>query len=280
MIKAEKSLVTFEALQYKHKKLNSSIKSSNKKWTDSEDKKLLNLINSSSYPVTWNKIAANFNKTARQCYSRYKQINPNFNKGKWSTDEEDKLRRLVDKIGKKWSTIAKNLKTRSSKQIRDHYNNCMDKSVNKTMFSEEEIQKIKNLFMLYGPKWALISKHFNGRTCDAIKNKYYWSIKASHTPDEIEQLKSNKKTINLENNYYSEIIYGKRNKNIIQNKTQEIKEIQKDINKKETLEEEIITDEKIEEMFSEMEIDKNSFRNSMRAENKIGITFLYFRLKN
>jgi len=119
-----------------------------KKWSSKEDLLLIKLIKSSSKPIIWKQIAENFNKTTKQCYARYKKINPKFNKGKWSSDEENQLQKLVDKYGKKWSVITKFLKTRSNKQIRDHYNNCMDKSVNKNIFSEEELNKIKSLYMI------------------------------------------------------------------------------------------------------------------------------------
>jgi len=161
-----------------------------RKWSEKEDNLLLNLIRSNLKPIKWNQISFNFNKTARQCYARYRKINPKYAKGKWSSDEENKLQKLVDTYGKKWSVVSKYLKTRSNKQIRDHYNNCMDKNLNRNNFTEEEINKIKALFMIHGPKWCLIAKSLQGRTSDAIKNKYYWSIKCTHTPEEIELLKS------------------------------------------------------------------------------------------
>ena len=169
-----------------------------KLWTYEEDLKLIELVNKKDSLIKWNEIAVNFNKTVRQCYSRYKQINPNLNKGKWTLEEEDNLKKLVDKYGKKWSQLSKHLKTRSSKQIRDHFNNCMDNTISKEKFSKEEIDKIKCLYMKFGPKWSHISKFFVGRTGDSIKNKYYWSIKSSHSNDEIEILTSK---ININHNF-------------------------------------------------------------------------------
>jgi hypothetical protein len=162
------------------------------KWTKQEDEKLLNLIQDNKPATRWKKIALQFeNKSKSQCYSRFIQINPRFNKGKWSNLEEDKLRKLISIHGKKWSFLSKKLVTRSSKQVRDHYNNCMDNTLDKNKFSDEEITQIKKLYLLHGPKWAIIAKHFKGkRTGDSIKNKYYWCISKSLTPEEVELLKS------------------------------------------------------------------------------------------
>lgn len=161
-------------------------------WTREEDQLLLHHIKHCKKPVKWKLISTYFKtKSSRQCYSRYKQINPDLNKGKWTKEEEDCLFKYIEKLGKKWSMLAKMLRTRSSKQIRDHYNNCMDLTVNKCRFSITEDELIKKGFMEHGPKWSLIAQNLPGRTGDGVKNRYYWSIKPHHTQEEIESLKGN-----------------------------------------------------------------------------------------
>ena len=151
-----------------------------KKWNKEDDIKLINLVDSyNSSKIKWFEISDNFDKTTLQCYSRYRQINPVLNKGKWNCDEDELLRSYVKQYGKKWAYISKHMKNRSGKQIRDRYINCLDEQNLKHGFTEKEDCKIISLYKIYGPKWSIISKEFYGRTGDAIKNRYYWSIKPS-----------------------------------------------------------------------------------------------------
>lgn len=60
-------------------------------------------------------------KTSYQCHLRYKMINPNIKKGRWSKSEDKQLLQLVGIFGKTWSSFAKIMKNRSNKQIRNRY---------------------------------------------------------------------------------------------------------------------------------------------------------------
>ncbi len=155
-------------------------KSEQKIWTDEEDTILKNAIlfyqNASK---KWKKISTHLNKSPKQCYSRFRQINPVFKQGIWTKCEEDRIIALVEKYGKNWAQIAKIFKTRSGKQIRHHFLNILDTNINKTPYSLKEDIKIKELYLQYGPKWKKISEHFNGRTGDTIKNRFYNKIKNS-----------------------------------------------------------------------------------------------------
>ena len=117
-------------------------------WSPKEDLALLNLIKEyDDNRIKWTEISKSINKTAKQCYSRYRQINPSFTKGIWTKSEEKLLSELVEKHGKKWALIAKIFKTRSGKQIRHHYLNILDTSNKKKGFTTEDDLKIKELFL-------------------------------------------------------------------------------------------------------------------------------------
>ncbi len=149
------------------------------KWTKENDKRLIGLIENYPRPkINWSEIADHFDhKTKTQCYSRYRQINPSLNKGTWSKNEEELLVELVNKYGKNWAKIATIHKTRSGKQIRDHFNYCIN---NKNNFTEEEDIKIKNLYLEYGNKFSMFTKYLPGRTGEAIKNRFHSSIKRKY----------------------------------------------------------------------------------------------------
>ena len=144
-------------------------------WSQVEDSLLLNLIDTETQKgnkIKWLDIALNFNKDYKQCYSRFRQINPKLKRGYWSIEEEEKLIELINIIGKKWATISKKLGTRSGKQIRHHYNNITDNRVDRRTFSEDEHNRLIDLHNLYGSNWQVISTFFNGRTPDNLKSKF------------------------------------------------------------------------------------------------------------
>jgi hypothetical protein len=150
----------------------------NKIWCKEEDFKLLQLISLyGESKIKWNDVAPNFNKSVKQCYSRYRQINPAFNQGFWTKEEEDLLSELFQIYGKKWSSIAKLFKTRSSKQIRSHYLNIKNEGNNRESFTIVEDEIIIAQYLKLGPKWQKISIHLLGRTGDVIKCRFYCSLK-------------------------------------------------------------------------------------------------------
>jgi hypothetical protein len=148
-----------------------------KKWSKDEDKMLINLAEQYK-EKHWKDISSNFNnKNSLQCFSRYKRIRPGIIKGSWSKEEDSKILELVSMHGKCWSRISKILKTRNGKQIRDRFINVLDPGIKKGRFTDEEDKKLIRLFMQHGPKWATISKYFDDRTADMIKNRFHSSIK-------------------------------------------------------------------------------------------------------
>lgn len=148
-----------------------------KKWTKEEDLKLIKLAEKNK-EKHWKEIAKNFvNKNPLQCFSRYKRIKPGIIKGTWSKEEDEKILSLVNVYGKSWSKLAKIMRSRNGKQIRDRYINVLDPDVKKGKFSYREDKKIKELYLKYGPRWATISRGLPHRTPDMIKNRFHSSIK-------------------------------------------------------------------------------------------------------
>jgi len=162
----------------KSQKLFLSSRIKHKKWEKDDDTKLINLVQSySDSKVKWYEISTHFNKTTTQCYARYKQINPKHKKGRWHQEEDERIKSLVEKHGKKWAFISKIIKNRSGKQIRDRYINFIDERTIRHGFTNEEDIKIMSLFKIHGPMWSIIARDFVGRTGDAIKNRSYCLIK-------------------------------------------------------------------------------------------------------
>jgi len=106
---------------------------------------------------------------------------PHIKKSPWSSEEDDALSRMVHIHGpKRWATIALSLDGRTGKQCRERWLNHLDPSVRKEAFTQEEDDLIVELVNTLGTKWAQISKHLPGRTDNAVKNRFYSTLRRVH----------------------------------------------------------------------------------------------------
>ena len=153
----------------------------------------------------WKKVASSFKgRTSIQCSSRYHRIRPGLTKGHFSREEDLKLISLYKIYGKKWNLIAKEMKNRTGKQVRDRFLNSLAPGVNKKKFTIEEDKKIIKYYKIYGKSWSTIAKYINGRTGDMIKNRFYSNLS-----------KYIKKEKNFKNNIIEEEKGGQNLENII-----------------------------------------------------------------
>jgi len=187
------------------------------KWTKEEDEKLLAIIaDNKAEKIKWNKVGEAFeNKTTKQCYARYRQINPDLNKGKWTEVEQNTLFDLITKHGTNWSKIASIMKQRSGKQIRNHYYTC----IKTCHYTPEEDEKIRQLFLKYGTKFSLIAKEFKGKTPESIKQRFYSTIKKQingnvNSEQSQQSTLSNNMNISNSNVLSEDVIETNVNKNI------------------------------------------------------------------
>ena len=152
-------------------------------WTKEEDKLLLTSAKQNN-EKNWKKIASLFKgRTSIQCSSRYHRIKPGLAKGHFTKEEDLKLISLYNLYGKKWNLIAKNMKNRTGKQVRDRFLNSLAPGVNKNKFTYEEDMKILKYYKIYGKSWSKISQYINGRTGDMIKNRFYSNLSKIYEKD-------------------------------------------------------------------------------------------------
>jgi len=180
------------------KQVNTNNKKTKQFWTIEQDNLLKEIVSINRLNLNWNKIATNFgDMNSKQCYYRYRNINPMLKKGHWSEKEEQTLKDLYNLHGGKWSMLSKNFGgTRSGKQIRLHYTNISDNHNRKTKFAQEEDFRIHDLHTLYRSNWIIISSFFNGRSADNIKCRYYNTRKKALFNFKHHIVSSKTKTIN------------------------------------------------------------------------------------
>lgn len=146
-------------------------------WRKEEDEILLNCINLEGRK-NWKYISNLLeNKSPIQCFYRFRKINPIIIKSKWTQEEDNLLLELHAMHGNNWSKIAKIMKTRGPKQIRDRFINNLDPKIKRGNFTISEDLKILKLKNIHGNRWSLIAKEFIDRSPDIIKSRYYSSVK-------------------------------------------------------------------------------------------------------
>lgn len=103
-------------------------------------------------------------------------------RGSWIQEEDDLLINAVNKIGeKKWTDIAQIIRTRTPKQCRERWMNCLRPGLKKEPFSPEEDQIIIQKQQELGNRWSAIARCLNGRSPGAVKNRWYANLKTNQT---------------------------------------------------------------------------------------------------
>jgi hypothetical protein len=99
-------------------------------------------------------------------------------KGHWTKDEDEKLKLWMDTYGEaNWTQCADFIIGRTGKQCRERWMNVLNPNLNKGFWSVEEDYKLCFIVKELGTKWTLISKFFNNRALNDLKNRFYFLSK-------------------------------------------------------------------------------------------------------
>ena len=149
------------------------------KWTPSEDELLRKYV-----PLfgekQWRKISEHIpGRTSIQCLHRWTKIlKPGLVKGPWTSEEDQKLLTWVTTEGAtKWAQCSNFIQGRSGKQCRERWFNNLNPEVKKGNWTKEDDEQIYQLYQKHGSSWSKIAKLIPGRTENAIKNRFYSTLR-------------------------------------------------------------------------------------------------------
>ncbi|KAJ6795083.1 myb-like protein L [Iris pallida] len=150
----------------------------NKAWTEEEDAKLRAAVESFG-ESNWQIVASNLEgRVGTQCSNRWrKTLVPDRRKvGKWSVDEDKRLKAAVTLFGaKNWHKIAQFVPGRIHVQCRERWLNCLDPSLNLGAWTEEEDAKLLAAIDEHGRScWSRIARCVPPRTDNQCRRR--WKI--------------------------------------------------------------------------------------------------------
>lgn len=102
------------------------------------------------------------------------QVKERNKKRKFTQEEDEKLRELVQDHGQKqWDVIARNFTDRTARQCRDRWKHYLSPSVTpKKDWTITEDRLLLQCTQKYGAQWAALVKFFPGRTDINLKNRW------------------------------------------------------------------------------------------------------------
>lgn len=95
-------------------------------------------------------------------------------KSKWTKEEDEMLKAMVQKEGTNWSLIARSIIGRTGKQCRERWVNQLQPELKQNEWSPHEDAILIQQQKIFGNVWTKIAKFLPGRSPNNVKNRWSW----------------------------------------------------------------------------------------------------------
>eukprot|EP00096_Caligus_rogercresseyi_P005635 TRINITY_DN215_c1_g1_i13.p1 TRINITY_DN215_c1_g1~~TRINITY_DN215_c1_g1_i13.p1 ORF type:complete len:672 (+),score=269.14 TRINITY_DN215_c1_g1_i13:316-2331(+) len=96
------------------------------------------------------------------------------NRGRWTKEEDERLKRLVEAHGERWDVVSSELGDRADGQCQHRWQKVVNPELVKGPWTKEEDARVVELVRKYGPKrWTLIAKHLKGRIGKQCRERWH-----------------------------------------------------------------------------------------------------------
>ncbi|XP_013168840.1 PREDICTED: myb protein-like isoform X2 [Papilio xuthus] len=98
----------------------------------------------------------------------------NINRGRWTKEEDKRLKTYVKMYSENWELIAAQFPDRSDVQCQQRWTKVVNPELVKGPWTKEEDEKVMELVAKYGPKkWTLIARHLKGRIGKQCRERWH-----------------------------------------------------------------------------------------------------------
>ncbi|KAF4526149.1 hypothetical protein B566_EDAN012461 [Ephemera danica] len=102
-----------------------------------------------------------------------KQRKP-ISKARWTREEDEQLKRVVEAHGDNWEVVSSFFAHRSDIQCQQRWQKVVNPELIKGPWTKEEDDKVVTLVKRYGPKkWTLIARHLKGRIGKQCRERWH-----------------------------------------------------------------------------------------------------------
>ncbi|XP_048007206.1 transcriptional activator Myb isoform X2 [Leguminivora glycinivorella] len=98
----------------------------------------------------------------------------NINRGRWTKEEDKRLKMYVKMYNENWELIASQFSDRSDIQCQQRWTKVVNPELVKGPWTKEEDEKVVELVQKYGPKkWTVIARHLKGRIGKQCRERWH-----------------------------------------------------------------------------------------------------------
>ncbi|KAK8036149.1 hypothetical protein PG993_008763 [Apiospora rasikravindrae] len=158
--------------------MSSSGRKSPKRWTEEEDALLYHEFTRLSDPneiTDWSRIAEGVpGRSNKDCRKRWvNKVCGGLNKGPWSREEDQRLRKAMEVHGSKWTRVSEEVASRSADQCAKRWQQSLDPNIKHGNWTEEEDGRLIRAVEKHGRQWKQIQEnYYQSRSRNDLKNRY------------------------------------------------------------------------------------------------------------